>query len=177
MDRAHKQEKVDAMHRTFQAAEMVVVAHQNGLTVAESTDLRRKMRAAGASFRVTKNRLARIALKGTRYENLDDLFKGPTVVATAADPVAVAKVAVDYARTNDKLRLLGGGLGERRLDTASVEALAKLPPLTELRARLLGMLQTPASRIVGVLQAPGGQIARVLKAHAEKSDAPQDEAA
>ncbi len=177
MDRAHKEEKVAALHQALQGAQMVVVAHQNGMTVAESTDLRRRLRAAGAGFRITKNRLARIALKGTPFEGLDGMFTGPTAVAYAADPVAVSKAAMDFAKINDKLVILGGGLGPRTLDRAGVEALAKLPPLTELRARLLGMLQTPASRIVGVLQAPGGQLARVLKAHADKSQEPEGQEA
>ena len=171
MDRAQKEAKVATMHQSFQDAEIVVVAHQEGMTVAESTDLRRQMRAAGASFRVTKNRLARIALKGTRYESLDDLFRGPTAVAVSQDPVAAAKVAVEFAKKNDKLSIVGGGLGDRVLDAAGVETLAKLPSIDELRARIIGMIQTPATRVAGVLQAPAGQLARVINAYATKDEA------
>lgn len=171
MDRAQKEAKVADMHQSFQGAEMMVVAHQSGLTVEESTDLRRQMRAAGATFRVTKNRLARIALKGTKFENLDGLFTGPTAVAFSEDPVAAAKVAVDFAKANDKLTIVGGGLGEKELDKTGVEALAKLPSLDELRAKIVGMINTPATRIAGVLQAPGGQLARVVSAYSQKGDA------
>ena len=149
----------------------MVVTHQNGMTVEESTDLRRQMLAAGASFRVTKNRLARIAMKGTKFEGLDGLFTGPTAVAFSEDPVAAARVAVNFAKSNDKLTIVGGGLGEKELDQKGVEALAKLPSLDELRARIVGMISTPATRIAGLLQAPGGQLARVINAYAQKGDA------
>ncbi len=171
MDRAQKEAKVADMHQSFQGAELMVVTHQSGMTVEESTDLRRQMLAAGATFRVTKNRLARIALKGTKFEGLDNLFTGPTAVAFSEDPVAAAKVAVDFAKSNDKLTIVGGGFGEQELDQKGVEALAKLPSLDELRARIVGMINTPATRIAGVLQAPGGQLARVLNAYAQKGDA------
>lgn len=171
MDRAQKEAKVADMHQSFQGAELMVVTHQSGMTVEESTDLRRQMRAAGATFRVTKNRLARIALKGTKFEGLDNMFTGPTAVAFSEDPVAAAKVAVDFAKSNDKLTIVGGGFGEQELDQKGVEALAKLPSLDELRARIVGMISTPATRIAGVLQAPGGQLARVLNAYAQKGDA------
>lgn len=177
MDRAQKEVKVAALHDAFRSAQLVVVAHQSGMTVAQSTDLRRKMRAAGASFRVTKNRLARIALKGTAFEHMADLFTGPTAVAVSGDPVAAAKVAIDYAKTNEKLIIVGGGLGGKLLDPQGVEALSKLPSLDELRGRLLGMIQTPATRIAGVLQAPGGQLARVLNAYATKDETAGGEAA
>ena len=171
MERAQKEAKVAEMHESFQGAEMMVITHQSGLTVEESTDLRRKMRAAGATFRVTKNRLARIALKGTKFENLDGLFTGPTAVAFSEDPVAAAKVAVDFAKSNDKLTIVGGALGAKELDQTGVEALAKLPSLDELRAKIVGMISTPATRIAGVLQAPGGQLARVVNAYSQKGDA------
>ncbi len=171
MDRAQKEAKVAGMHQSFQDAEIMVVTHQNGMTVEESTDLRRKMLAAGASFRVTKNRLARIALKGTKFESLDGLFTGPTAVAFSQDPVAAAKVAVDFAKSNGKLTIVGGGFGEQELDQKGIEALAELPSLDELRAKIVGMISTPATRIAGVLQAPGGQLARVISAYAQKGDA------
>ena len=171
MDRTQKEATVAALNTALQDTALVVVTRQSGMTVAEVTDLRRKMRAAGCSFKVTKNRLARIALKGTQFEKLDGLFTGPTAIAYSRDPVAAAKVATDYAKANDKFKVVGAGLGTTLLDQTGVEALAKLPSLDELRGRLLGMIQTPATRIAGVLQAPGGQVARVLAAYAKKDEA------
>lgn len=171
MDRTQKQDWVGALHGTFSDVSLVVVTHYSGLTVKEMTDLRTKMRAAGASFKVTKNRLTRLALAGTDYEGLTDIFTGPTAIAFSKDPVAAAKVAVEYAKTNDKLVILGGSLGSQALDVNGVKALASLPSLDELRAKLVGMLQTPATRIACVLQAPAGQMARVLRAKAEKDEA------
>ncbi len=176
MDRTQKEKAIAALSKRVQDVSLVVVTRHNGLTVAEVTDLRRKMRAAGANFSVTKNRLARIALKGTQFENLDGLFKGPTAIAYSRDPVAAAKVATDYAKANEKLSILGAGLGTVVLNAEGVLALAKLPSLNELRAGLLGMINTPATRIAGVLQAPGGQLARVLSAYAKKDES-QGEAA
>lgn len=171
MDRTQKKEWIGSLHGKFGDAGLVVVTHYKGLTVAEMTNLRTKMRAAGASFKVTKNRLTKLALQGTAYEDLSDLFVGPTAIAYSADPVAAAKVAADFAKTNDKLKILGGSLGGSRLDVEGVKALATLPSLDELRAKLLGMISTPATRIAGVLQAPGGQVARVLAAYAKKDEA------
>lgn len=171
MDRTQKEATVSALNSKLQDAGLVIVTKQVGMTVAEVTDLRRKMRAAGCSFKVTKNTLASLALKGTQFESLDALFKGPTAIAYSNDAVAAAKVAVDYAKTNDKFSVVGGGLPGQLLDTKGVEALSKLPSLNELRAALLGLLQTPATRIAGVLQAPGGQVARVLAAYAKKDEA------
>lgn len=147
---------------------MLVVTHQSGMTVAEVTDLRRQMRVAGASFKVTKNRLARLALKGTRFEGLASLFTGPTAIAYSADPVVAAKVAVEFANSNEKLVIVGGGLGERVLDQSGIKALAKLPSLTVLRGRIAGLLQAPAAKLAGVLQAPAGQLARVFQAYGSK---------
>lgn len=171
MLRTQKEEKVAALHKTFGASQLVVVTHQVGLSVGESTDLRRQMMQAGANFRVTKNRLARIALQGTAFEGLSDLFNGPTAIAYSDDPVAAAKVAVDYAKKNDKLVVLGGGLGEQVFDKAGIEALAKLPSLDELRGKIVGMLNTPATRVAGVLQAPAGQLARVFGAYGATGEA------
>jgi large subunit ribosomal protein L10 len=171
VDRAQKSELVASLHEKFLEAGLVVVTHNNGLTVAEITALRRKIRDAGASFKVTKNRLTRLALAGTKFENLDSHFIGPTAIAYSKDPVAAAKVVVDFAKGNEKLVILGGGLGSSKLDVEGVKALATLPSLDELRARLVGMIQTPATRIAGVLQAPGGQVARVLAAYAKKDEA------
>jgi large subunit ribosomal protein L10 len=171
VDRTQKKEWVGSLHGSIGTAGLVVVTHYMGLTVAEMTDLRAKMRAAGASFKVTKNRLTKLALSGTEYENLADLFTGPTAIAFSKDPVAAAKVAADFAKANDKLKILGGSLGPLRLDVDGVKALATLPSLDELRGRLVGMISTPATRIAGVLQAPAGQMARVLRAKADKDAA------
>jgi large subunit ribosomal protein L10 len=167
LDRAQKREFVANLADVLAGTAMVVVAHYQGLTVAQATDLRRRMRAAGATFRVAKNRLAMRALDGTRFEGLKLMLKGPTALAWSADPVAVAKAAVEYARTNEKLVVIGGSLGTRTLDAAEVRALAELPPLEILRARILGLITAPASRVVGTLQAPAGQLARVFGAFAK----------
>jgi large subunit ribosomal protein L10 len=171
VDRTQKTEWVGSLQGSLGEVGLVVVTHYMGLTVAEMTDLRGKMRAAGASFKVTKNRLTKLALVGTEFESIADLFVGPTAIAVSRDPVAAAKVVADYAKTNDKLKILGGSLGSLRLDVNGVKALATLPSLDELRGKLLGMISTPATRIAGVLQAPAGQLARVLKAKADKDAA------
>lgn len=171
VDRKEKSELVAALHEKFVEAGSVVVTHNKGLTVAEMTALRRKIRDAGASFKVTKNRLTRLALAGTKFEGLDGLFTGPTAIAYAKDPVAAAKAVADFAKGNDKLVILGGALPGNVLGVEGVQALATLPSLDELRGKLVGMIQTPATRIAGVLQAPGGQIARVLGAKAKKDEA------
>ncbi len=174
MDRTEKREFVASLATVFANTSMVVVTRNQGLTVAEVTDLRRKMRAAGATFKVAKNRLAMLALDGTRFDGIKPMLKGPTALAWSADPVAVAKTAVDFAKTNEKLVLIGGALGTQTLDASGVKALADLPSLDTLRARLLGMLSTPATRIAGVLQAPAGQLARVLAAYAKASEGGTD---
>jgi len=171
VDRTQKEKLVASLHQTFGSTTLIVVTQPLGLTVAESTDLRRKMRDAGANFRVAKNRLIKIALKGTQFEGLAAMFAGPTAIAFSRDPVAAARVAVAWAEKNEKLKIIGAGLGERMLDVKGVTALAKLPSLDELRGKLLGMLQTPATRIAQVLQAPGAQLARVISAHANKDQA------
>ena len=171
MDRTQKEELVASFNDAFSEATLVVVTSQNGLSVAQSTELRQEMRKAGASFKVTKNRLTRLALKGTKFEHLSDLFKGPTGIAYSDDPVAAARVAVRFADDNDKFVVLGGGLDEQALDVSAVTALAKLPSLDELRGKLVGMIQTPATRIAGVTQAPAGQLARVVSARAEQGEA------
>lgn len=171
MNREEKATQIEALNRTLGEATLVVVTRQSGLTVAEVSDLRSRMRANGASYKVTKNRLARLALKGTKFEGCDPLFVGPTAVAVSKDPVAAAKVAVDFAKGNEKLTVVGGALGNQLLDAAGIMALAKLPSIDQLRGKLLGLLQAPATKIAGILQAPGGQLARVLKAHADKNAA------
>ena len=171
VDRAEKSEMVSSLKTAFSNAGVVVVAHYSGLSVAQMTTLRGRMKDAGASLKVAKNRLVKLALKGTDAEHISDLFQGPTVIAYSADPVAAPKIAADFARTNDKFVVLGGAMGRTNLDAKGVEALATLPSLDELRARLVGMINTPATRIAGVLQAPAGQLARVFGAYARKDEA------
>jgi len=171
VDRNQKSELVASLHAKFVEAGVVAVVQYKGLTVAEVTSLRRKALAAGVSIKVTKNRLTRLALRETKFEGISDFFVGPTAIATSVDPVAAAKVVADFAKTNDKLVIVGGGLPNSVLSSEGVKALATLPSIDELRAKLLGMIQTPATRIAGILQAPGGQIARVLSAYAKKDEA------
>jgi len=170
LERAKKEELVTSLNAIFGEADLLVVTRPSGLTVAEVTDLRRQMRQAGCGFTVTKNRLARLALKGTKFEPVSDLFKGPTAIAYSRDPVAAARIAVKYADGNQKLAVIGGALEAKVLDANAVTSLAKLPSLDELRAKLLGMIATPATRIAGVLQAPASQLARVLSAHARAGE-------
>jgi large subunit ribosomal protein L10 len=167
VDRIEKREFVAELSTVFADTSMVVVTRNEGMTVADVTELRRKMRAAGASFKVAKNRLALLALDGTRFDGLKPLMKGPTAISWSTDPVAVAKAAVDFAKTNEKFVLVGGALGTQVLDVSGVKALAELPSLDTLRAKLLGLLAAPATRIAGVLQAPAGQLARVFAAYAD----------
>jgi large subunit ribosomal protein L10 len=150
---------------------MVVVTRNDGLTVAEVTDLRRRMRAEGVTFKVAKNRLAHLALDGTRFDGIKPMLKGPTALAWSKDPVAAAKVAVEFAKTNEKFVVIGGALGTQALDASGIKALADLPSLDTLRARLVGMIQTPATRIAGVIQAPAGNLARVFGAYARRDEA------
>ena len=164
MDRAEKESMVASLHQTFEDVSIVVVTHYSGLTVAEMGELRDQMREAGAVFKVTKNRLTRRALEGTKYQSLEEMFTGPTAIAYSEDPVAAAKAAVNFSKTNDKLIVLGGALGDEQLDVNAVKSLASLPSLEELRAKIVGMISTPATRIAVVLKAPAGQVARVLGA-------------
>ena len=166
MDRTEKREFVASLAAVFAETSMVVVTRNDGLTVADVTELRRRVRAAGATYKVAKNRLANLALAGTQFEGIAPLLKGPTAISWADEPVAVAKVLVEFAKTNDKLVLLGGSLGSQTLSVEGVKALAELPSLDVLRAQLVGLISTPATRIAGVLQAPGGQLARVFGAYA-----------
>ena len=168
MNRNEKAELIETLQSTLSEAAAVVVTHQTGLTVAESSDLRGRMREAGAGFKVTKNRLTKIALQGTKYEDISDLFTGPTAMGTSADPVAAAKVLVNFAKENDKLTVIGGSLDGKVLDTAGVEALAKLPSLDELRAKLVGLLNAPATQVARVTQAPAAKLARVIQARADQ---------
>ncbi|MFD1034356.1 50S ribosomal protein L10 [Sphingomonas hankookensis] len=171
MDRTQKSEAVAELNRTFNEVGVVVVTRNLGMTVAQSTALRNKMREAGASYKVSKNRLARIAAEGTPYAVLSDLLTGPTALATSTDPVAAARVINDFAKTNDKLEIVGGAMGGQILDANGVKALASLPSLDELRAKLVGLIVAPATKIATITQAPAAQIARVLSAYAEKEAA------
>ena len=171
MDRTQKSEAVAELNRTFNEVGVVVVTRNLGMTVAQSTNLRNKMREAGASYKVSKNRLARIAAEGTPYAVLSDLLTGPTALATSTDPVAAARVINVLAKTNDKLEIVGGAMGGQILDADGVKALASLPSLDELRAKLVGLIVAPATKIATITQAPAAQIARVLSAYAEKEAA------
>ncbi|MBM3565164.1 MAG: 50S ribosomal protein L10 [Alphaproteobacteria bacterium] len=171
VNRTEKEQLIAEMHQTFAGAHLVVVAHYSGMTVKEMGDLRSKMRQAGAGLKVTQNRLTRRALEGTKFKSLDGLFTGPTAIAYSKDPVAAAKVAVTFAKTNEKLKIIGGALDAEILAVDGVKALAMLPSLDELRGKIVGLIQAPATKIAGVLQAPAGQVARVFSAYASKSQA------
>jgi large subunit ribosomal protein L10 len=171
VERAEKLEFVTELHETFKASGAVVVARYVGLTVAQMNDLRSKMRAQGGTVKVAKNRLAQIALQGTDAETISELFQGQTLIAYSNDPIAAPKVANDFAKVNDKLVILGGAMGTTALDAEGVKALAALPSLDELRGKLLGMIQTPATRIAAVVAAPAAQLARVFGAYAKKDEA------
>jgi large subunit ribosomal protein L10 len=171
MNRSEKTDAVAVLNATFNESAVVVVTRNLGLTVAQSTDLRLKMRDAGASYKVAKNSLTKIALADTQYSGLSDLLTGPTALATSGDPVAAAKVAVDFAKTNDKLEIVGGAMGDMLLDVDGVKALAALPSLDELRAKIVGLIQAPATKVAQVIVAPAGQLARVFGAYAAKEAA------
>jgi large subunit ribosomal protein L10 len=171
VDRQQKEKLVASLNNLLGSVNLLVVTRPKGLTVAESTELRRQMGADGATYRVTKNRLTRLALKGTDFEPLSEMFVGPTAIAFSDDPVAAARVAVKFAKGNDKLEILGGVLFKELLDAAAVKVLAELPSLDELRATIIAQVNTPATRIAQVLQAPAGQVARVLNAYSIRDEA------
>ncbi len=171
MDRAAKAELVTQLHEVFQHTGVIVVAHYAGLSVAQMTDYRNRMREAGGTVKVAKNRLAKIALKGTELAEMTDLLTGPTCLSYSEDPIAAAKVAVDYAKTNDKLVILGGAMGTTMLDANGVKALASLPSLDELRGKIVGLIQAPMVKIVRTVNEPGAQLARVIHAKAAQADA------
>ena len=166
MDRAEKAELVAALNEKLGNSGVIVVAHYAGLTVAEMTALRRDVREVGGTMQVAKNRLVKRALEGTEAEGIADLFTGPTCIITSEDPVSAPKVASKFAKDNDKLIILGGAMGATVLDPSGVNSLASLPSLDELRGKIVGLVQAPATKIAGVLQAPGGQLARVMAAKA-----------
>ncbi|MEA3052356.1 MAG: large subunit ribosomal protein [Sphingomonadales bacterium] len=171
MDRAQKSEQVASLKQTFAETSVVVVTRNLGLTVAQSTALRNRMRDAGASYKVTKNTLTLIALEGSTYAPIGEMLTGPTALATSDDPVAAAKVAVDFAKTTDRFEIVGGAMGDTLLDVAGVRALAELPSLDELRAKIIGLIQAPASKIARTINEPGAMLARVIGAFAAKEDA------
>lgn len=169
MDRSQKADAVAQLNAVFNEVGVVVVTRNLGMTVAQSTDLRNKMRDAGASYKVAKNRLAKLALKDTDYVGLDDMLTGPVGLAWSADPVAAAKAAVDFAKSNDKLEIVGGSMGSVVLDEAGIKALASMPSLDELRAKLVGLVNAPATKIAQVVTAPAAKVARVFAAYADKA--------
>jgi large subunit ribosomal protein L10 len=171
VDRAAKKELVAALNGVFKTSNVVVVAHYAGLTVAQMQTLRRQMKQAGAAVKVAKNRLAKIALEGTDAAAVAPLLKGPTVIAYSTDPVAAPKVANDFAKANDKFVILGGAMGKTALNPDGVKALASLPSLDELRAKIVGLIQAPATKIAQVINAPAAKVARVVQAYASKSEA------
>ena len=171
MDRAQKAEAVAELKQTFSEVGVVVVTRNLGLTVAQSTQLRTKMREAGATYKVSKNKLARIALDGTDYLSLGDMLTGPVGLASSVDPVAAAKVVVDFAKTNDRLEIVGGAMGATALNPEGVKALATMPSLDELRAKIVGLIQAPAQKLASITQAPAGQLARVFGAYGAKEAA------
>ncbi len=171
MERAEKREFVTQLNEVFMSTGSVVVAHYAGLSVAQMNDLRSKMREAGGTVKVAKNRLAKIALQGTDAEGISDLFQGQTVIAYSDDPVTAPKVTIEFSKSNENLVVLGGAMGTTQLDAGGVKALASLPSLDELRAKIVGMINTPATRIAQVVNAPAGQLARVVNAYAQKDEA------
>ncbi|MBX9622081.1 MAG: 50S ribosomal protein L10 [Alphaproteobacteria bacterium] len=165
MDRSEKEQLVSSLREGLLESSLVVVSHQTGLTVAQVSDLRRKMREAGAQFRVAKNTLARLAVAGTENEGITPLLSGPTTLAYSKDPVAAAKISVKFANDNDKFNVVGGILNGKLLDAKDIETLSKLPSIDELRAKIIGIISTPATRVAGIMQAPAGQLARVFSAY------------
>ncbi|MCZ8323389.1 MAG: 50S ribosomal protein L10 [Novosphingobium sp.] len=171
MDRTEKKELVGTLNEVFKTSGVVVVAHYSGLTVAQMQDLRRKMKAQGATVKVTKNRLAKIALEGTDVASIGGLLKGPTILAISQDPVAAPKVASDFAKAHDKFVILGGAMGKTALNADGVKALATMPSLDELRAKLVGLIQAPATKLAQLSTAPAAKLARVFAAYADRDKA------
>src|SRR5688572_4552292 len=171
MDRSQKAESVAALNAVFNEVGLVVVTRNLGLTVAQSTALRGKMRDAGASYKVSKNRLAKLALKDTQYEGLEEHLVGPIALAWSTDPIAAAKAAVEFAKTNDKLEIVGGAMGSTQLDAAGIKALASMPSLNELRATIVGLVNSPATKVAQLVNAPAAKLARVFGAYGAKEAA------
>ena len=168
MDRTQKSDLVKALHSTFEDSASVVVVHCAGLTVAESNDLRNKMRNDNCGFKVTKNKITRLALKDTKYQHMDEMFRGPTAIGSSADPVMAAKILVNFAKENEKITIIGGGLEDKPLSKNEVEALAELPSLSDLRGKLVGLLQAPASKIARLTKEPASQVLRTISQKSKK---------
>lgn len=171
MDRTEKAELVAELNKVLSETSVVVVTLNKGMTVAQATALRDKMRDAGASYKVAKNRLARLALEGTSYTSISDLLVGPTGLATSTDPVAAAKIAVEFAKSNDKFEIVGGAMGDTVLDVNGVKALAELPSLDELRAKIVGLINAPATKVAQLANAPASKLARVFAAYGDSAAA------
>ena len=171
MDRSQKAESVASLNAVFNEVGVVVITRNLGMTVAQSTALRGKIREAGATYKVAKNRLAKLAIKDTAYEGIGDMLTGPTAIATSVDPVAAAKAVVDFAKTNDKVEIVGGAMGSQVLDAEGIKALASMPSLDELRAKLVGLVQAPATKLAQLSTAPAAKLARVFGAYAAKEAA------
>ena len=167
MDRSQKAESVASLNAVFSEVGVVVIARNLGLTVAQSTALRGKMRDAGASYKVAKNSLARLAIKDTHYAGIGDMLTGPTAIASSVDPVAAAKAVVEFAKTNDKLEIVGGSMGALVLNADGVKALASMPSLDQLRGTIIGLVQAPATKIAQLVTAPAAKLARVFGAYAK----------
>ena len=170
MTRARKEQEIQDLKQRLEDVETVIVTQNLGLTVAQMTELRSELRKEGASFKVSKNSLTKLAIKGTQFEGLNDFLSGPTGLATSQDPVAAAKVVQNFAKDNKKFVIVGGAMGSQVMDPAGIEQLSKLPSLDELRAKIVGVLKAPATKVAGVLQAPAGQLARVVGAYAAKGE-------
>ncbi|KDA01477.1 50S ribosomal protein L10 [Hyphomonas oceanitis] len=171
MDKAGKTVALDALKGVFAESGAVIVTHYSGMTVAEMSKLRALLRKDGGQLKVVKNRLAKIALDGQGGDDAQALFQGPVAIAYAADPVSAAKAADEFAKDNAKLIIIGGVMGDVVLDADGVQALAKLPSLDQLRGKIVGLLQAPATKVAGVIQAPASQLARVVSAYASKDAA------
>jgi large subunit ribosomal protein L10 len=176
VDRAAKKELVSTLHGAFLGTNVVVVAHYSGLNVAQMQKLRRQMKEAGVAVKVAKNRLAKLAVEGTDAASIAPLLKGPTLIAFSADPVAGPKIAADFAKAHDKFVILGGAMGKTALDARGVNALATLPSLDELRAKIIGLMQAPATKLAQLVNAPGAKLARVVHAYATKTEATKTDA-
>ena len=168
MKRSDKNDFVQNLKEELKNSSSVVVAHYAGLSVAETDSLRNEMRSNGAKFKVTKNRLTKIALTGTPYESIEDLFNGPTAIAYSSDPVAPARVSVEFEKKYENFKILGGSYEGEKIDNAKINFLATLPSLDQIRAKLLGLLNAPAQKIASITQAPGGQLARLINARSEQ---------
>ena len=171
MDRSQKADSVAWLNGLFNEAGAVVITRNLGMTVAQTTQLRNKMREAGATYKVAKNRLAKLAIQDTDYVGIGDMFTGPTAISASSDPVAAAKVIVEFAKTTDKIEIIGGGMGTQVLNADGIKALATMPSLDELRAKLIGLIQAPATKIAQLTTAPAAKLARVFAAYAEKDAA------